>query len=117
MKRDDQLNAILDSMLPIKLSFGTFILECLKSKDKRIINKMRYFYANSGPAKLIDIWAVQVHKEDDARSILKSATDLLVKNCVKELNDASEDPKLRLRKVSHLCRCHRFQAQDRETIF
>ncbi|KAG0316253.1 hypothetical protein BG000_004924, partial [Podila horticola] len=69
---------------------------CLKSKDKRIINKMRYFYANEGPAKLMDIWTVQVQKEDDARSILKSATDLLVKHCIKELNDASEDPKLRL---------------------
>lgn len=94
MKRNDQLNAILDSLLPMKLSLRTFVIEYLRSKDKRIIGKVRHFYASEGLAHLMNIWMVQVHKNDNVKLMLRAATDLLIKHCTMELNDASMDPRL-----------------------
>lgn len=96
LKSDDKLHSILESFDPIKHSFKTFIVQCLKSKDKRIVRRMKNFYAIEGPAELMNIWNVQVHKGNDVRSMLEAATDLIVKHCTVELTDASEDPKLRL---------------------
>ncbi|KAG0081950.1 hypothetical protein BGZ93_002591 [Podila epicladia] len=96
MKIDDQLNTILGSLRPLRMTFGKFIVACLTSKDKRITRLMKNFYENEGPAELMNIWQVQVHKENDVRSMLGAATDLIVKHCSIELRDASEDPKLRL---------------------
>ncbi|KAG0009744.1 hypothetical protein BGZ82_003884 [Podila clonocystis] len=96
MKIDDQLNMILGSLRPMRMTFGKFIVACLTSKDKRIICCMKNFYENEGPAELMNIWQVQVHKENDVRSMLGATTDLIVKHCTIELKDALEDPKLRL---------------------
>ncbi|KAG0308588.1 hypothetical protein BGZ99_001111 [Dissophora globulifera] len=96
MKLDDELNVFLDSLLTIRLSLKTFLVACLRSKDRRIIRKMRYFYSHNGPAEVIELWKDNIHEEDDVQSMLLAATDLLLKHCNVELDEASSDPKLRL---------------------
>ncbi|KAF9321398.1 hypothetical protein BG006_002616 [Podila minutissima] len=94
MKINNQLNTILGSLCPLRMSFGKFIVACLTLKDKCIIHWMKNFYKNEGPAELMNIWQVQVHKENDIQLMLRAAMDLIVKHCTIELIDALEDPKI-----------------------
>ncbi|KAF9976372.1 hypothetical protein BGZ65_007864 [Modicella reniformis] len=95
-KLDTRLNAIFDVLDQHDMNIKSFLEGCFRSRNKRILTKVSYFYQYDGPSSIIDEWFDNITEPDDVRGFLGSAVDFVVKHVNVELDEASSDPKLKL---------------------